>query len=145
LKVHRTIYCRGPVLGSPVIRFFDGSGLWSHCAGILQTGEHVVEARLWHGVVITPLEDVVRRSSERRFVEREATDPDAGDRWALSTVGAGYDLWGAIGSPWRRPWGDPEAWYCSEHDYAWSLMSGCALRFRDGKRSVTPNEWYWAL
>jgi uncharacterized protein YycO len=143
VAVHRTIYCRSRV--GTVVRFFDGMGHWSHCAGILSDGEHVVEALGGPGVVITPLEDVIRRSTAFEIVERPVTDPAAGDAWALSTVGSGYDWLGAIGSPWRRPWEAPGRWYCSEHDYAWEMKSGGRPRFRADKRGVTPNESYWAL
>jgi uncharacterized protein YycO len=144
VPTHRTIYCRGSVL-SAAIRLFDGMGHWSHCAGVLQDGEHVVEALAWRGVVITPLAEVIRRSSAHRIEAREVPMAGVGDAWALSTVGAGYDWLGAIGSPWRRPWGSPEAWYCSEHAEAWLLASGAEPRWRPGKRGVTPNEHYWAV
>jgi hypothetical protein len=141
---HRTIYCRGSFLASPVIRFFDGAGHWSHCGGILADGEHVIEARAWHGVVITPLAAVIARSSEFKIISRTVPNKARGDAWAMGTVGAGYDWLGAIGSPWRRPWGAHEQWYCSEHDEAWLAACGL-LRWRQGKRSITPNESYWNI
>lgn len=56
------------------------------------------------GVTITPLADVIRRSTAFTIVGREVDDKPAGDAWALTTVGKSYDWLGAIGTPWRRKW-----------------------------------------
>lgn len=142
--IHRSIYCRNR-MGSILIRAADGMGWWSHCAGILQTGEHVVEAKLFGGVVITPLEDVVRRSSHYELIDAEVPDALAGDTWALTTVGSPYDYLGALGSPWGRDWQADGAWYCSHHRETWLVKAGHPPRWRKGKRGATPNESYWVL
>lgn len=117
-------------------------GQWSHVAGILASGEHVVEATALHGVTHTPLEDVIRRSSEWAIVDREVQDKEAGDRWALSTVGGNYDWLGAVGTPWGRSWQSPDRWFCSEHNEYWQEKSGLFRFVRDTGRGVGPNISY---
>ena len=140
--IHRVIYCRSRNPGALLIRAFDGMGQWSHCAGILAGGEHVVEATALHGVVITPLADVIRRSSEHTFVEREAPNKAAGDEWALSTVGAGYDWLGAAGVPWGRKWQSEGRWFCSEHNEMWQQKAELLRFVRDTHRGVGPSISY---
>lgn len=140
-KVHRTIYCRQRTLSSLAIRVFDGFRQWSHAAGILDGGEHVIEARAWTGVVITPLADVISRSSEFKIVERPAPMKGVGDAWALRSVGCPYDWLGALGVKWNRNWEDDWAWFCSEHDAMWQLKNGHPL-VRKGTRGVSPNDSY---
>jgi hypothetical protein len=138
MNTHRAIYCRArnnP--GSLLIRVGDGMGQWSHCAGILATGEHVIEALAFKGVVVTPLEDVVRRSSAWTIVDREVPNKAKGDAWAQSTVGAGYDYFGALGVPINRDWQDPAVWFCSEHNEMWQQQEGL-FRFRPGTRGIGP-------
>lgn len=140
---HRTLYCRSrwnP--GALLIRVFDGMGQWSHCAGILADGEHVVEATALHGVTITPLADLIRRSSEFIVIEREVQDKQAGDRWALGTVGLPYDWLGALGVPWGRRWADEDRWFCSEHAEMWQQQAGLVRFVRDTGRGIGPNISY---
>lgn len=141
--IHRAIYCRGrwnP--GAALIRAFDGMGQWSHVAGILSDGEHVVEATALHGVTLTPLADLIRRSSEFVVIERQVKDKAAGDYWALDTVGAGYDWMGAIGVPFGRRWEDEGRWFCSEHNEMWQQKAGLYRFVRDDHRGVGPNISY---
>jgi uncharacterized protein YycO len=141
--IHRTIYCRGRYNpGSLLIRIGDGMGQWSHTAGILSSGEHVVEATALHGVTLTPLEDVIRRSSEFHIVDRAVPDKAAGDTWALSTVGCGYDWRGAVGVPWGRRWQDEGRWFCSEHAEVWQQQAGLHRFVRDTHRGIGPNISY---
>lgn len=139
---HSTIYCRARHPGSLLIRVFDGMGQWSHAAGILADGEHVVEATAMHGVKVTTLADVIRRSSEFRVIDRAVTDKHAGDAWALGTVGADYDWLGALGVPWGRRWQDEGRWFCSEHNEVWHQRMGLYRFVRDAHRGVGPNISY---
>lgn len=143
MDLHRTVYCRSRTLPSLGIRVFDGMGQWSHVAGILADGEHVVEARAFYGVVVTPLADVIRRSSEWAIVDRYVTDKPAGDAWALGTVGEGYDWLGAAGVPFgRSTWQDGGKWFCSEHDEVWRERMGLVRLVRDTGRGIGPNVSY---
>lgn len=141
--IHRTIYCRSRNLGSLLIRIGDGAGQWSHCAGILADGENVVESTaLGGGVHVTPLADVIRRSSEWTIVDRVVENKPAGDAWALSTVGLPYDWLGAAGVPWGRRWDDPSRWFCSEHNEEWLQRAGLTRFVRDCQRGIGPNISY---
>lgn len=141
--IHRTIYCRGRLNpGSLLIRVFDGMGQWSHVAGILAGGQHVVEATALHGVTLTPLEDVIRRSSEWVIVDREVQDKVSGDYWALTTVGGNYDWLGAVGTPWGRGWQSSNRWFCSEHNEMWQEQAGLRRFVRDTHRGIGPNISY---
>jgi uncharacterized protein YycO len=124
-----------------LIRGADGMGQWSHCAGILADGATVIEARAFRGVVATPLGDVIDRSSEWVIVDREVDDKARGDRWALSTIGQGYDYLGAAGVPWGRDWQASGAWFCSEHNEQWQERAGL-FRFVRDTRGVGPNISY---
>lgn len=141
MATHRTVYCRSRTPGALIVRMFDGMRQWSHVAGLIDD-EYVIEAVATRGgVVITPLTDVIRRSSESIFVDRSVPDKDAGDAWARGTVGGKYDWLGAMGMPWNRDWQHDDRWFCSEHEAAW--LSACGLRlFRPGTRGVGPNDVY---
>lgn len=140
--IHRTIYCRSRNPGALLIRVFDGMGQWSHAAGILADGEHVVEATALHGVTRTPLADVIRRCSEFHIVDREVPDKAAGDAWALGTVGCDYDWMGAVGVPWGRRWASDIRWFCSEHAEMWQQQAGLVRFVRDTGRGIGPNISY---
>ncbi len=141
---HRVIYCRTRNPAALLIRAFDGLGQWSHVAGILADGEHVIEATALHGVTVTPVADLIRRSSQHVIVEREVPNKAAGDAWALGTVGSGYDWTGALGVPWSRQWQRPGRWYCSEHNEAWQQAAGL-VRFHPSARGVGPRMSYLVL
>lgn len=138
---HRTIYCRTRTPVALLIRLGDGMRQWSHEAGILADGEHVVEATALHGVVLTPIAELMRRASEHLIVERTVADKASGDSWALSTLGAGYDWFGVVGKPLNRAWENDTRWFCSEHNTAWHAACGLRL-FRPGTRGVGPNDTY---
>ena len=139
---HRTIYCRTRNPGSLLIRVFDGMGQWSHCAGILADGEHVIEALALKGVVITPLADVIQRSSEFVVIDRKVGNKAAGDAWAMTTVGLPYDWLGAAGVPFGRRWQDGGRWFCSEHNEFWQERAELLRFARDTGRGIGPNISY---
>ena len=128
--------------GALLIRVFDGMGQWSHVAGILADGEHVIEATALYGVTLTPLEDVIRRSSEWAIIDREVKDKALGDAWARGTVGSKYDWLGAVGTPWGRSWEAGTRWFCSEHNEYWQQQAGLYRFVRDSHRGVGPNVSY---
>lgn len=142
--LHRTIYCRSRAPASLCIRVFDGLRQWSHVAGILAGGNYVVEALAFKGVIVTPLSEVIDRSSEYEIVEREVPDKHAGDTWALATVGAGYDWAGAVGSPINRGWQMDGRFFCSRHETLWEEAAGRKV-FRGNARNITPNNSFMVL
>lgn len=121
----RMIFCRSSNLASPMIRAAEGWGLWAHCGLLLPTPKSlyadgmsaydVVEARAWHGVVLTPLHDVIERSSAHELVELPVPSAPLGEMRAASQLGRPYDWLGAF-AVWarRREWNDPQREFCSE-------------------------------
>lgn len=140
--LQRAIYCRTRSPVSLGIRIGDGFGPWSHCAGFLDD-EHVIECLAFRGVVITPVAELIQRSSEFVEVQFDVPDSAAGRAWARGTVGKSYDWTGAIGVPWRRNWQHLDKHFCSEHLEAW-LQNAGLVRFRDDARGIGPNRSYWA-
>lgn len=143
-QVHRVIYCRTRAPASLGIRVFDGMRQWSHVAGILACGNYVVEARAFKGVIVTPLSEVIDRSSAWEITERVVPDKLAGDAWALGTVGAGYDWAGAVGSPFNRGWQMAGRFFCSRHETLWEEAAGRKV-FRGNARNITPNNSFMVL
>lgn len=142
--LHRAIYCRSRTAPSVAIRMFDGLRQWSHVAGILASGNYVVEARAFKGVIVTPLSEVIDRSSAWEIVERDVPDKHMGDSWALGTVGAGYDWAGAVGSPLNRGWQMDGRFFCSRHETLWEEAAGRKV-FRGNARNITPNNSFMVL
>jgi hypothetical protein len=139
--LQRAIYCRSRSPVSLGIRVADGFGPWSHCAGLIDS-EHVIECRAFRGVVVTPVAELIARSSEFVEVQFDVPDAPAGRAWARDTVGAGYDWTGALGVPWRRRWQHEDKHFCSEHLEAWLQAAGLR-RFREDARGIGPNRSYW--
>jgi hypothetical protein len=54
--------------------------------------------------------------------------------------GAEYDLWGAIGLPFRQDWQDSDRWFCSEL-HAWAAeVAGYPLLSVDSASRITPRD-----
>lgn len=140
----RVIYTRTRSLSTVLIRAGAWWGPWSHCG--LVDGDDVIESlALKGGVVITPLAEVIKRSSVASVVDIDCPVPQRGLEWARSTVGAPYDWTGVLGIPFRgRNWQEPDAWYCSEHVEAALVWAG-ARRWRDGLKGVSPCQSYFNL
>jgi len=141
----RIVYSRAGNLGDWIVRVGQWWGPWTHCA--ILDGEHVIEARAWHGVVRTPLADAMARASRFKVVDVHTPDDHAGIAWARTTVGTPYDWWGALGVFTRkREWQEDDAWYCSEHverALVEAGMDGALARWRDGMPGITPCQSYF--
>jgi hypothetical protein len=85
------IFARGHSLGSWLLRVL-GNSRWSHVAVV--DGDHVIEARAWHGVVRTPMVEFLARCSAVERLDVECPNPGAGLEYARSRIGCGY--------AWRR-------------------------------------------
>lgn len=138
----RVIYTRARSIGSVLIRAGAWWGPWSHCG--LVVGSDVIECLATSGgVVVTPLEAVIARSSRTAEVEVACPRPDLGIEWARSTVGQPYDWSGVLAIPLRaRDWQRPGRWYCSEHVEA-ALARAGANRWRPGLRGISPCQSYF--
>lgn len=113
---------------------------WSHC-GIID-GDKVIEAVAVHGVVETPLAEVLSRSSRWAIVEYPG-NADAAIAAVRSQLGKPYDYSGVAGVGLHRDWNDLVAWFCSELTTHGLLAGGLAL-FRIATRRVTPQH-LWML
>lgn len=134
------VYAASPnVLGALARRASKGAR-WNHCGVVV--GDKVIEARVWFGVVATPLHEWVARYPEHEVKGIECPRPDLGEQFALDQLGKGYDYLGASGVPFRSHWQDPSRWYCSEKLEAALIRSGAVGRFPDHARNISPQESY---
>lgn len=131
---------------SALARLVTGNAKWSHCGVLIgtPTGDVVVEARMWYGVVATPFNEWVARCPHYEVVEIDCPDPAAGEAFALAQVGKKYDYLGALGVPFRSHWQDPTRWYCSEKLESVLLAAG-RNRWRDTKQAISPQESFDVL
>lgn len=139
------IYSRSRTLAAALIRLASWWGPWSHC-GIVHKGYVIESLALKGGVVATPLQEVIDRSSLHEIVDVEVTDADAGLHWAWGTVGAPYDWMGVLAIPFRaRRLASSRRWYCSEHVETALRIAG-AHRWRDRTHrlhGISPNQSYF--
>lgn len=144
-KPHITAaFSRKSNLGSFFTRLVTGASRWSHCAIVDLHRNVVIEALLFKGVVATPLDEWLNRHHSFEIVEIECPDPDAALRFAREQLGKRYDYLGALGAPFRAPWGRNGRWYCSELLES-ALASAGRRRWRLDRRGVSPAESYMVL
>jgi len=134
----RVIFSRRHHIGSLALRTAMWSA-WSHC-GIID-GTTVIEAVMGHGVVETPLDEFLARSSAWEVIEIPAADPAAVIAAARSQIGKPYDAKGVLGIAVRRAWQQPDAWFCSEL-VAWAFHSAGTWLFRADAWRITPRDLY---
>lgn len=144
MKSLDVIYSRSVSLGSFLIRAGAWWGPWSHCGIVDSDGNEVIESLASRGgVVITPLSEVIERSSATQIVSIECPNPDKAIEWARSMVGKPYDWAGLLAIPFReRKWQSENRWYCSEH-VEMALKVGGRERFRDGLHGISPCQSYF--
>jgi uncharacterized protein YycO len=138
------VYCNSHLPLSPVIRMVT-NGRWSHVALMSDAG-HVLEATGSHGVVETPLEDLIKRSSEYCIVRRLVPDGTHAKLVAVgrTQLGKKYDWWGIFGLSLNRDWQNDENWWCSEY-FAWKFdQVGVPLVRASAVHRVTPEDM-WKL
>jgi hypothetical protein len=137
-------FSRKSTVASFITRVFTGASRWSHC-GIVDTSRDVViEALMFKGVVETPLDEWKSRRHTFEFVEIACPDPHAAIRFARVQLGESYDYLGALGAPFRAPWGRNGRWYCSELLESALAVAG-RRRWRLDRRGVSPAESYMVL
>jgi hypothetical protein len=136
-------FCRRHGLGL-VTRYSRFGSRWGHTA--LWDEERGVfnEALMFKGVIETPQRKWFDRWSEVELVAVPVPDPKAGIEFARSTVGKGYDYWGAWSVPFRGDWQSDHRWYCSERDTMAVHRSGSIL-FYDPKRGIHPHDLWRAV
>lgn len=149
MGVLRVIYARSHTLGGLWIRHHDNVAprRWSHSGAIVDTGPgepFVIEARAFHGVTQTPLDEFIERYSATEIVEYEAPDPKAGDEWACAQIGKRYDYLAVFGRAFRTSWQDEGSWHCQELNEQRLVLAG-ARRFRSEPALITPNLGYMVI
>ena len=109
------IYGRNYTPLSVVIRAAQWWAPWSHVGVLDEERAQVIEARMLHGVIVTPLPAFLARYSATERVGVECSDPSAGIAWARSRIGARYDygavarfVWSALGR------NDVARYHCTE-------------------------------
>ena len=140
------IYTRQATLSSLLIRAGSWWGPWSHCGVVDDRSLNpvVIESLAKQGgVVVSPILDVLSRSSEWEIVRFECPNPEAGLDFAYSTVGCKYDWSGVFGIPFRgRDWENSNRWYCSENVETTLAFAGLD-RWRPGMKGVHPCQSYF--
>lgn len=108
----KVIFGRNHLPFSWLIRIFTWSR-WSHCGIVV--GNMVFEATATKGVVITPIDDFIKRYNDHAFADVVVIDSvaDAYDRLAVE-VGKPYDFSAVFGILFRTGWDDSNKWFCSE-------------------------------
>lgn len=113
----RVIYGRNHTPGSTLLRLKMWC-IFSH-VGIID-GDHVIEARGFHGVVRTPINEFKARYTAWAAGEYLIDcAPDEAIERARSKIGAGYDWFAIFGIGFRTGWDDAQRYICSEL-LAWS-------------------------
>lgn len=141
----RIVYSRSHTIGGILIRHREAFGDWSHC-GVVTELDTVIEARGFHGVVETPLQDFLERYrvGNHRFVDIKVTSPQLGIDWWRSQVGKDYDYLSIFGLAFRNSWQDDARWNCSE-GVEMALIKAGRLRFRDCPSHISPNLSYMVI
>lgn len=89
------IYGRDHSLTSLAIRAAQWWAPWSHVGVLDDERGNVIEARMVHGVVATPVAEYLARYTATQRVAVACPDPAAGLDWARGEIGTGYD-YGAV-------------------------------------------------
>lgn len=139
-------FARRHTPASFVIRSTRPGARYSHTALLDPTRDVFIEALMFKGVVETPTTEWLQRKrySALEFVAVSCPRPQDGLEWARSTVGAGYDYWGATSVPWRTSWQDEHRWYCIEHSVMALTKAGKPV-FRDAHRGIHPHDGWRVL
>ncbi len=123
--------------GSAVIRAMPPFGSWSHCATLRGDARSVVEA-VMPRVRLTPLLDLVARSSEWGVMRVPVPDLAAGLQAAEECVGLEYDTLGLVGFPLRhRGLQRPHKLFCVEQSLL-AVTAGGLPVVEDGRTLLTP-------
>ena len=89
------IYARDRSPVSVVIRAAQWWAPWSHVGVLDEARGEVIEARMLHGVIATPVAEYLARYTATERVDVACPSPEAGLHWARGQIGAGYD-YGAV-------------------------------------------------
>lgn len=136
------LYARNHTPGSALIRAAQWWAPWSHMGVLDDERGHVIEARMLHGVIATPVAEFLARYTATERVDVACPDPAAGLQWVRGEIGAGYDygavarfVWSALGRDQR------ERHHCVELAEM-ALIAAGRQRFRIPPHRVTVRQSY---
>lgn len=136
----RLIFANSHTIGSKAIRWKTNSR-WSH-VGVVDLKRQVVFEAIWpDGVVQTPLEKVIARSSEWEFRELRVEHYGPSTAFLVAQLGKPYDTLGVLGLGINRNWQDDKKWWCSEY-VAMAALQGGYNGFSDKLHTITPQDVY---
>jgi uncharacterized protein YycO len=132
----KVIFGKNHLPFSWLIRIFTWSR-WSHCGIVV--GDMVFEATATKGVVITPINDFIKRYNDHAFANVIVRDSvaDAYDRLA-GEVGKKYDFSAIFGILFRTGWNANNKWFCSE------LVAYVVGTYRDNNLGRITPEMIWS-
>lgn len=136
------VYAAGHDPLSALGRLMTMNATWNHC-GIVVGGD-VIEARMWFGVVRTPIEEFKKRCPHHEFVQIRCPNPAKAHAQAIKNLGKKYDYLSALGIPFRSEREDPSRLECFENLES-CLHAGESRRWRNPKVRKSPQESYDVL
>lgn len=109
----KLIFGKSNTIGSWLIRLSTFSR-WSHVGIVTADGNNVIEARAFHGVVVTPIDEFKKRYTSWEIANAPVVDIDQCHTLCRQQIGKKYD-WSAIfGFIFRKRIDDTDKWICSE-------------------------------
>lgn len=136
------LYARNHTPGSALIRAAQWWAPWSHVGVLDEERGQVIEARMLHGVIATPLAEFLARYTATERVDVPCPDPAAGLRWARGEIGAGYDYGALARFVWTALGRDhTQRHHCVELAEAALIAAGRA-RYRIPPHRVTVRQSY---
>lgn len=138
------VYRRSHTIGSWLIRTFTWGSEWSHAGVLDPVTNEVIEASAARGVVATPYDEFIAKSSASDMVWIDCPDDSKAIEYARAQIGKPYDWGGVFGIIAREPWASDNRWFCFELIEA-ALMAGGRQRFRKNIHRITGHLSYMAL
>lgn len=129
-----------PNLTSPIIAFFGGSKMFSHCMTIIDGLAY--EATMLHGCRVVPVDVAMEGVAFYLDMFIEVEDVKSMIDFGNAQDGKGYDYGGAFGIPFLASddWSDSTKWWCSELCFMQLGAAGVWLLDPSEQKRVTPND-----
>lgn len=128
------IFGRNHLPFSWLIRVFTWSS-WSHCGVVVADGKYVIEATATKGVVMTPINDFIKRYNDHQFATIHCDNTNTAYDRLANQIGKKYDFSAVFGILFRTGWNQSSKWFCSE------LVAYAANTYRrDRTGRITPED-----
>lgn len=126
-------------ISSYAVRLFSWSG-WSHVSTIIDD-TYAIEAISNGGVVKTPIQDIISKSSNHKILEVNIKNTETFYNAITSQLGKPYDTSAIFGFVFHRNWQDDSDWFCSELP-AWATNQCGEPVFNNNEiYKVLPEDW----